>query len=351
MKSTIRAIAIVLLGLHATPMQERPFSVTVLPYESVRWSGTDLPASLVAGTTVCEIDSEVYVRLLKESQLWTASPITLLHQTGRVDEIDLRGAAEGRQDVIATVFNVDKHGNVYVAIQLGTSDQWYLAVYANDGRFLRKIKLPGGLVPSFLVPIENSRVVIGGVKSRTTGEESRTASLVALLDKDGAQIKSLSLPDDDEHEEVTKQTGGKYVTYSVLNPTIEHGRAVVGPDGDVYIFRASPEPTVQILDSYGNPLRVISLATVTQDLLPSNFYVFDDAIAVGYELTKENFCPVKGFFALYSRQSGKLLENFSIPLAPKILLCAKSHSLLYLKASPGDKTYEMARIQVPRTKP
>jgi hypothetical protein len=268
-----------------------------------------------------------------------------------VDEIDLRGAAEDRQDVIATVFNVDKHGNVYVAIQVGTSDQWYLAVYANDGRFLRKIKLPEGLVPSFLVPIENSRFVIGGVKSRTTAEESRTASLVALLDKDGAQLKSLSLPDDDEHEEVTKQTGGKYVTYSVLNSTIEHGRAVVGPDGDVYIFRASPEPTVQILDSYGNPLRVISLATVTQDLLPSNFYVFDDAIAVGYELTKENLCPVKGFFALYGRQSGKLLENFSIPLAPKLLLCAQSHALLYLKASPGDKSYEMARIQVPRTKP
>jgi hypothetical protein len=350
LKSTIRAIAIVLLGLHAPPTQEGQFSVTELPFETVRWNSTELPASFIAGTTVCEIDSEVYVRLFKESQLWTASPITLLHQTGKVDEIDLRAAAEDGQDVIATVFNVDKHGNVYVAIQVGTSDQWYLAIYANDGRFLRKIKLPGGLVPSFLVPIENSRFVIGGVKSRTTAEESHTTSLVALLDKEGAQIKSLSLPDDDEHEEATK-TVGKYVTYSVLNPTIEHGRAVVGPDGDVYIFRASPEPTVQILDSYGNPLRVISLATVTQDLLPSNFYIFDDAIAVGYELTKENFCPVKGFFALYSRQSGRLLANYSIPLAPKILLCAQNHSLFYLKASPGDKTYQMARIQVPTTKP
>jgi hypothetical protein len=349
--STLRAVAIGLSLLVVQPLLSQKAN-TDFSDATLSWTPTDLPAAFITGNVVCEIDSSIYLHLSTKPELWTLTPLTLLRETGKSTEFDLRSAGTATEKVIATAFNVDVRGNLYVSIQIGSGAQWFVATYGPDGHFIRKIKLPDKLVPYFLLPVSNHRLVVGGVKSRATAEESHTSSLVALLDENGNQLKSLSLPDDDENEQVTKQPAGKYVTYSVANPTIERGRAVLGPGGNIFIFRASPQPKVQVLDGDGNPLRVVHLDLVTEDLLPSNFYVFDDSIAVGYQLTKsDNLCPVKGNFALYNQKTGKLIADYLVPMAPKILLCAQKHSLVYLKASPGDANFQLAHVEIPRTKP
>jgi hypothetical protein len=93
------------------------------------------------------------------------------------------------------------------------------------------------------------------------------------------------------------------------------------------IFRPSPKPTVQVLDHDASPLRVLQLDVVNNELRPSNFYVFDDSIAVGYLIDEsDEVCPIRGNFALYDKQSGKLLMDYSVPRAKNFTVRAESFS-------------------------
>ncbi len=312
------------------------------------WEQTDLPTAAIAGTVICESTSGIYLRLLQAKQLWTQAPFRILQLDGKSIEIDPTTATTPPGPVIATAYDVDLNGNLYATIQVGRSAQWYVASFDKSGHFTGKTALSETFNPSFILPISKGRFVIGGVKPKTTAEQMHTSSLVAIFDPSGNVLKSLSLPDDDAEEEVTKQVVPNHIFYSVYNRAIEMGRAVLGPDGNIYIFRAFSQPKVQILDPEGNLLRVTSLVPSASGSWPTNFYVFGDSIAVGYLMSKrEDVCLTEGNFTLYSPVSGRILHNYLIPLGPQLFVCAQNHSLVYLNAAHGDTHYQVGRIVIP----
>jgi hypothetical protein len=336
--TAISVLNVPVLGQQATQSMRLP--------RPTNWSATDLAVSVITGITVCDPSPNVYLRLVKRNQPVVQAPFRIMRPNGESIEVEPATALPDR--LIITAFGVDPDGNLYATLQLGHSPQWYTARFDQNGKFIGKAPLSEKLTPFFILPLRDHRAVIGGVRPATSAEEQHVASLVGLFDTDGQMLRSLSLPDDDKEEEVTKQEVGKHTFYSVNNRAVERGRAVLGADGTVYIFRASSIPKVQVLDAEGNTRRVFSLVPPGSDALPSDFYVFGNSIAVGYfESKQENVCLTEGNLALYDPISGMLTANFVVPLSPDVFLCAQNHSLIYLKALKTGPNYQRGHIEVP----
>jgi hypothetical protein len=301
---------------------------------------------MITGTAVCDSASDVYLRLAKSNEAVVQAPFRIMGPSGQ--SIEVEPAATLPERLIITAFGVDPDGNLYATLQLGRSPQWYIVSYDQNAKLTGKVALSEDLTPFFIIPLKDHRTLVGGVRPLKSATDKHVSSLIALFDSKGKVLRSLSLPDDDEDEEVTKVEYGNGTYYSVSNRAVERGRAVRGGDGMFYIFRASSSPKVQVIDVDGNTQRVLSLDPPANGVWPTNFYLLGDSIAIGYfESKQENVCLTEGNFTLYDRMSGNLTANFTVPLSPDVFLCAQHQSLIYLRAAKASQTYQWSHIDIP----
>ncbi|HWY42719.1 MAG TPA: hypothetical protein VNX66_04445 [Candidatus Sulfotelmatobacter sp.] len=342
----LASLAALLVALVPPSQGQRVPTSERLPRPS-SWVQTDAPYSMVTSDAICDSGSGIYVRTVKENQFLTQAPFRFLQEDGKSVEIDPSNVSSPPTSVYSTAFNADSTGKFYVTIQIGRGVQWYVATFDKYGYFLNKVAISEKFNPWFLLPISNGRFIIGGVKPQLLAEDQHVSSVVGIFDSNGNKVKSLSLHDDDTEELVSKENTGKYTSYSVYNRTIQSGRAVLGSDGNIYIFRASSSPKVQVIDQDGDLLRVITLDTPTNDAWPTDFFAVGNSIAVGYLMSKqENVCLVEANFTLYDRVTGKALRNFIIPMSPLFFVGVEDRSILYVKAEKKSHL-QLGRVQIP----
>jgi hypothetical protein len=312
------------------------------------WSDTQIRATGVTWPVDCHSSSGVYFRQPSGGESWTFAPITALLPSGQSQVFDLRAATNYQQPVLGTTFYVNAQGTIYAAIQIGRETQWYIAQYDRAGTFVRRTALPARFMPSFLLSLPEDRLLVGGTFARSSGKETHVKSLVAIFDKDGNQLKSLSLPEDDSAETVVKEEAVKQLYYTVRNPAIEGGKAVLADDGNVYILRASEKPVVQVVNPKGDTLRTFVLEPGNAALLPTVLAVYKDSVAVGYFWNRaDNICPTAGQLILYSPQSGNVITRYSVKLSPMIFVCAQGRDLVYLTNPKGTQNYKISRVSIP----
>jgi hypothetical protein len=171
---------------------------------------------------------------------------------------------------------------------------------------------------------------------------------VAIFDREGNQLKSLSLPEDDAAESVVKEEAVKQLYYTVRNPAIEDGKAVLAEDGNVYILRASEKPVIQVVNPKGDTLRTFVLEPGDAALAPTELVVYRDSIAVGYFWSRaDNICPTMGQLVLYSPESGSVIRRYSVRLSPNLLVCAQGRSLVYFTNPKSTQNYKISRVSIP----
>jgi hypothetical protein len=301
----------------------------------VEFQSTDMPAQLVTQPFICGANSKIYVRPNVRENL--AGPISVLSLDGK--SLTIRPAeGTGFPSVYTLPFNADSKGNFYAAIQPTNGVQWFLAAYDNEGHFKWRNPFATHFTPTFLLPIKNDQFIVGGVGARASPENPKGDSVIGVFGKDGVMIHSLALPDDDA-----------VGTAEGFNRAIQFGIAMPGSDGLSYIFRASANPKVQILDADGNVMRTLTLAAVSDDAWPSNFFILENSIAVAYLDNKsDGVCLTEGNFTIYDDKTGRILVNYRIP-AKGILTCRESNFLVFLSSTKGDKNFHLARTELPLT--
>jgi hypothetical protein len=303
----------------------------------VEFQSTDIPAQMVTQPFICGADSKIYIRPTVRENL--AGPISALSLSGKSLTIH-PAEGTGFPSVYMLPFNADSKGNFYAAIQPTNGVQWYLAAYDNEGHFKWRSPFAGHFTPTFLLPIRNDQFIVGGVHAGASPEKPKGGSVVGVFGKDGVMIHSLSLPDDDVVQGTATQE---------FSRAIQFGIAMPGPDGLNYIFRASANPKVQILDADGNVIRTLTLPAASDDAWPSNFFVLDNSIAVAYLDSKsDGVCLTEGDFTIYDDKTGGILVNYRIP-AKGILTCRASNFLVFLSANKGDANFHLTRTELPTT--
>jgi hypothetical protein len=301
----------------------------------VEFQSTDMPAQMVTRPFICGANSKIYLRPTVRENL--AGPISVLALDGKSLTIHPADGT-GFPSVYTLSFNADSKGNFYSAIQPTNGLQWYLAAYDNEGHFKWRSAFAIRFTPTFLLPIKNDQFIVGGVGVRASPENPKGDTVVGVFGKDGVMIRSLSLPDDDAEG-----------TAEGFNRAIQFGIAMPGPDGLSYIFRASANPKVQILDADGTVMRTLTLPAVSDDAWPSNFFILENSIAVAYLDSKsDGVCLTEGDFTIYDDKTGKMLVNYRIP-AKGILTCRESNYLVFLTSVKGDNNFHLARTDLPPT--
>jgi hypothetical protein len=304
------------------------------------WKTTNLPAQLITLPIVCGSNSKIYLRP-NVPELF-AGPISMLTLDGESTLIHPANGT-GFPRVYTMPFNADSAGNFFAAIQPVNGVQWYLAAYDNEGRFKWQNPIAERFTPTLLLPIRNDRFIVGGVRIEGSKGSFKGVSVVALFDRKGTKLKSLSLSDDDADVQV--QGAGAF------NRAIQYGIAAAGPDGLDYVFRASAHPKVQVLDADGNVLRILSLTPMSDDAWPTNFFVLGNAIAVAYlESKADGVCLTEGNFTVYNSDTGEAVANYRIPVKG-ILACPERDFLVFLSANKGEANYHFARTELPPTSP
>jgi hypothetical protein len=344
--STIVILALLsVILITAARSQQRTSHSALAPTE---WSDTQIRATGFAEPVDCHSSRGVYFRQPSSGESWTFAPITALLTNGQSQMYDLSAATNHQEPVLGTTFYVDSQGMIYAAIQIGRETQWYIAQYDPTGAFVRKTALPLRFMPSFLLSLPQDRLLVGGTFTRSSGKETRVKSLVAIFDKDGGQLESLSLPQDDSAETVVKEEGVKQSYYAVRNPAIEGGKAVLADNGNVYILRASEKPVVQVVNPKGETIRILAIEPADAALLPTDLAVYKDSVAVGYFLNRaDNICPTVGQLILYSPQSGDVITRYSVKLSPLLFVCAQGRDLVYFSNPKGTQNYKISRVSIP----
>ena len=284
-----------------------------LPMPTV-WKSTNLPAEPIFGNVVCGPHLSLYFREQEKLQNPLQSPVTGLTMNGESSTFDLKNIPDLHGHVSVFAFGVDAGGNIY-AIAKGEEDPAsYLAVYDRQGRYVGKVSLRDSVRASFLVPVNNTRFLLGGTTIPRSKSENPRA-VTALIDSQGNKLRSLAAPEDDQAGAALPDSG------RFFNPSVELGAARLGSDGDVYLFKASPIPRVQVLDPQGNPLRDFLLSPPAKGAQAFDFFLLGNSLVAVYQLEQ----PVNGeqqLVEIYSAATGEPTATY-VKRAPGILACTE----------------------------
>jgi len=294
-----------------------------------------LPVGPLLGPIICGPNSTLYFRRQFAYENASEGPVTALSTNGRSKTIDLKEGTGLLERVIFSAFNVDANGNLYA---IGNSSRdWahsYLVAYDKGGQFVWKSSLNQPIHASFVLPLGNNRFLISGTLPQPAGQ--RLQSVTSLFDGGGNELRSLKLPDDDSEQSADPQTG------TFFNPTISLGDAKLGPDGNVYLFKASSVPRVIVMDTEGKTLRTLKLTPPAENAQPEEFFISRQWIAVAYLSAQGDRQVANGDLALYNPETGVVLQMYHTP-GGGILTAIEDNALIYMGPTPDHRNYRLGR--------
>jgi len=306
-----------------------------LPMPAV-WKTTDLPAEPIFGNVVCGPHLSLYFRGQEKLQNPLESPITELTMNGKSSTFDLKNIPDLQGRVSIFAFGVDPNGDIYAIAKSEADAASYLAIYDRQGRYVGKASLQVSLRASFLVPVNNTRFLLGGItipKSKGVNPQPVTA----LIDSRGNKLKSLAIPEDDQAGAALPGSG------RFFNASVELGTARVSSDGYIYLFKASATPNVQVLDSQGNTIKNLRLLPPAPGAQAFDFFLVGKSVAAVYQIEQ----PLNGeqqFVEFYSAETGEPMSTY-VKRAPGILACTEGETMVFLRPT-ADHRYALGEVSL-----
>jgi hypothetical protein len=337
------ALAVSLLFAPSLFAQDAATPASHLP-PPANWTTTDVPVGQTVNPYVCGQNSKVYFRRIRRGDSVFKAPVIALSLDGTSKTIDLRSDIGLTGDVEIYAYNTDSSGAIYAIAK--STDHWqpHLVSYDEDGRYVSKVALQESFFARFMLAINDNRFLAAGMKRPATltyGPDPK-ASITSLFDNQGKEVKALKLPEDDAT--ITMDLG-----ISSDDP-IEFGTARLGPDGRVFVFKASAQPRVQILDADGSTQQVLTLTPPTKTSEPTDFFVVDHSRAVVVYARHLPFpddrTTMSQFITLYDTDTGEMLANDTYDV-PGNIVCSEGNSLVFMTAAPDRRHYQLGRSTIP----
>ncbi|MGH9741399.1 MAG: hypothetical protein ACRD51_03515 [Candidatus Acidiferrum sp.] len=305
----------------------------------LNWILTDIPAGPLLGQIICGPNSTVYLRRESPNENAFESAITEISFAGKSNTISPNEGTGLQGRVIFSAFNTDSSGNLYaIANSSREAEHSYLLAYNKDGHFVWKSSLRQPIHASFVLPLNDNRFLISGTLPSKAGQ--RLQSVTSIFDDGGNELKSLKLSDDDASQSQDPQSS------IFFNPTIQLGDAKVGRDGSIYLLKASPEPTVLVIDGEGTILRTLKLKPPAEKAQAYDFFIGRRGIAIAYSPAQESQQLLNADLALYNSETGAIVQMYSTSVHG-ILACMEDDSLIYMGPTPDHKNYRLGRTPLP----
>ena len=330
-------LLILLVATSGSSAQNKADVLQNLP-EPRSWKITDLPLDPIFGNVVCGADSTAYFRREFAKSNPMEGAITALSVDGKSTLIDPKLGTDLKGRVIFSAFNVDSKSNLYAIANSSEDPNYvYLMKYDDSGKFVSKVALEKKVHASFLVPMKNDQFLVSGMVPLQALGEGRP-SLTSLFTGAGAEVKSIKLATDDS---VT--TDGADGDKS-FNPTIQLGSALVGPNGEIYVLKASPHPTIQVFGPEGKLVRSLAFSPPTEKSQAYDFFVLGHSIAISYQ---EDESPLFiRYLMIYDSASGRTTAAYENNIRG-ILACGSGNKITVIGPTSDHKNYQIGQISLP----
>jgi len=221
--------------------------------------------------------------------------------------------------------------------------------YRSDGSLDSTITLDTLLVPLKFAVFSTGDFFITGMTWVNSAKETREP-FTAVANRFG-NVTRVSLPDDTQPEKPTlisapepdsqnpvksknerpKSQATQYGDSTHLMDEIGRGEAVAGDDGNVYVYRHTPDNRIYVVQPNGNVLRTLSLRVPWPGYSLQSINVVGGRVAANlYSAEPKDDEPFSVRIALYDALTSEFLYGYSVPRTAGVPACYAPSGMTFL---------------------
>jgi hypothetical protein len=234
---------------------------------------------------------KIYLRPIPPDTSPLVAPLVGLSLDGKSKvQSDLRTMPEfSAHQFVSPIYTVDKSGNGYFFVRSVASnpkdqshEKTYIVKFSRDGTYSSTTELDRTLWAYSFAVFPSGNMMIAGLDRAPYAQEpeSRARSMTGIFDSEGRLKYELKAP----QKETMNAATAKLFNREAVDPAVEFGDAVIGPDDLLYLLKGGPEPRIEVWSEAGQKLRELKLTPPFKNAKTDAFLlVAEGTIAVGFE--------------------------------------------------------------------
>ncbi len=287
---------------------------------------TEMPAAGLLGDLACDLDGNIYVRPgtpLNPKESLLSLPVVRISRTGKVSQFGSKTIEGLPRDAEILRFGIGADGRLHQIIHTieKRKDALYLVSFSSEGQPASKSSFgESDWMPQLFLPLPSGDFFITGTKLSPEGKPGSTFAGIFGAD---AQLKRAVRP-----ESASEITGDETFRFAINNVRL-------ADDGNIYLLRASPRPTVKVLNQTGEAVRDLVLQPPLPKASAGNFYVAQRRFLVIFRSPAEKDLPRATRYALYDSDTGELRASYDPGPRRPILACFTGKEIIELSPKSG----------------
>jgi hypothetical protein len=184
-------------------------------------------------------------------------------------------------------FDIDKDGGIHSLAGFGGKGDRYVVSFNPDGTVRSAVKLQTGF-PWFareIASFPSGGFLVAGERERLPGktDDSTHEPFTGIFDSNGKLVTEVRFEDDTRLHRLAEEGDLDYVspTAPTNNRAVTHGAVETGPDGNVYVMRASFPVIIYAVSPSGKVLRRFTVDPGDRNFIPlAPLHISGNGIAV-----------------------------------------------------------------------
>ncbi len=206
---------------------------------------------VVRGPARCDGRGNLYLRFYGGPKV--EPPVVKVTHEGAMGTNFAIRSVPGFEKGVARDFTVTVGGEIYLLAARRVGEQEIVELQ-EDGKFASSFRIQSNLDAQQVAAFPSGELLIAGAELAAEGGLPTGRPLLALYDGSGEFVREISLPRDvqfQKQEEAADDTAESWVSLS---------NAEAADDGNVYMLRPGPVPTVYVISPAGAVLRRLEIA-------------------------------------------------------------------------------------------
>lgn len=288
---------------------------------------TRLRASAILGPLKCDREGTLYLRQYFGDDTDAQNPVVALRNDGTVQaEFRLKAVPGLAPD--SSIFTYAVYGGRLFALLGDQSEgevRLWLAEFDRQGVAVTKSLFARSFFPSVLAPLSPDRFYVAGLNKplgpSSTGKERPIAG---VFDSEARLVKDLTM----------KSEAGKIE--GIIGAHL--GDASLGPDGMLYVLKASAEPVVTVLTPAGEVARRFQLRPPLPGAQAYELHALEGRFIVSYQWSKlQKFAEgveARSVYTVYNLYDGEPIVNYTNQVRG-IPACFNEDAITFLTTTPS----------------
>lgn len=274
----------------------------------------------------CDEKGNVYARFF--SGFLPSSEIVKITPDGARAATYDYARVSGLENASATDFALGGARELYemVEVPTETGHEAILLRFSEDGTFKDKSKLiaPKVFVPSRLLILQDGNLFISGVVSE--GREKGKA-FNGIFKADGRLIRDFALKGDAKPLEHSALNNEPTI---LLNPAVASGQAMLGADGNIYLFRHLTPAFVYVVSPAGQLVQTLTVKPPVEKAEPVGALMGSTSMAILFQVPDESDVS-NSRIRVVSLQTGEAITDYKIsPELGSAIACYASDRFTFI---------------------